>query len=87
MFIQLCLYFELPFVKYDVYKMVLLTDPHIKVSGDPENVKKAKEKIMAVLDTKVTNRRMWPPLLRNCIGARRRPIDAAASHCLSVGFL
>lgn len=28
-------------------------DPHIKVSGDPENIKKAKEKIMAVLDTKV----------------------------------
>lgn len=28
-------------------------DPHIKVQGDPENVKKAKEKIMAVLDTKV----------------------------------
>ena len=29
-------------------------DPHIKVQGDPENVKKAKEKIMAVLDTKVS---------------------------------
>lgn len=32
---------------------ILFVDPHIKVQGDPENVKQAKEKIMAVLDTKV----------------------------------
>ena len=31
-----------------------LLDPHIKVSGKRENVKEAKEKIMSVLDTKVS---------------------------------
>lgn len=35
------------------YLLVFLPDPHIKVSGEPESVKRAKEKIMAVLDTKV----------------------------------
>jgi len=29
------------------------TDPHIKVAGLPESVRQAKEKVMAVLDTKV----------------------------------
>jgi len=33
--------------------IIFALDPHIKVSGEPTNVKKAKEKIMAVLDTKV----------------------------------
>lgn len=33
---------------------VFLTDPHIKVSGKRDNVKEAKEKIMSVLDTKVS---------------------------------
>lgn len=31
-----------------------LTDPHIKVSGKKEDVKEAKEMIMSVLDTKVS---------------------------------
>lgn len=31
-----------------------LSDPHIKVSGKRDNVKEAKEKIMSVLDTKVS---------------------------------
>lgn len=30
------------------------TDPHIKVSGKKEDVKEAKEMIMSVLDTKVS---------------------------------
>ena len=34
-------------------KTCFLTDPHIKVAGLPESVRQAKEKIMAVLDTKV----------------------------------
>lgn len=31
-----------------------LIDPHIKVSGKKEDVKEAKEMIMSVLDTKVS---------------------------------
>jgi len=31
-----------------------ISDPHIKVSGKRDNVKEAKEKIMSVLDTKVS---------------------------------
>lgn len=35
---------------------LFLTDPHIKVSGKREDVQEAKEKIMSVLDTKVTDK-------------------------------
>lgn len=31
----------------------IFSDPHIKVAGLPDSVRQAKEKVMAVLDTKV----------------------------------
>lgn len=37
------------------HRFIVSADPHIKVSGDPENVKRAKDMIMAVLDTKVSS--------------------------------
>lgn len=39
-------------------------DPHIKVSGKRNNVKEAKEKIMSVLDTKVSFLVRWAYILR-----------------------
>lgn len=45
-FVDILLYFS--------YKFISFIDPHIKVSGKKENVKEAKEKIMSVLDTKVS---------------------------------
>ena len=30
-----------------------LLDPHVRVAGDPELVRSARERIMAVLDTRV----------------------------------
>lgn len=30
-------------------------DPHVRVAGEPESVRAAKERIMAVLDTRVKN--------------------------------
>lgn len=35
------------------HHFVDFSDPHIKVAGLPESVRQAKEKVMAVLDTKV----------------------------------
>ena len=35
--------------------MFYLTDPHIKVAGRLDDVRAAKEKIMQILDTRVSN--------------------------------
>jgi len=39
------------------------SDPHVRVAGEPESVRAAKERIMAVLDTRVKT--------KNCLIANR----------------
>ena len=50
---QFSILIKVIFSKEHGIKTCFLTDPHIKVAGLPESVRQAKEKIMAVLDTKV----------------------------------
>lgn len=42
-------------------------DPHIKVSGDPDDVKLAKDRIMSVLDTKVSGKGTCPQFVKSRI--------------------
>ena len=41
------------FILLDNQCFVSLKDPHVRVAGEPESVRAAKERIMAVLDTRV----------------------------------
>ncbi len=59
-----------------------LSDPHIKVSGKRDNVKEAKEKIMSVLDTKVSMSRQIGFLLFG-----RSLCISKMHHSLSRSFL
>lgn len=38
----------------EVFLYTLVVDPHVRVAGEPESVRAAKERIMAVLDTRVS---------------------------------
>jgi hypothetical protein len=34
--------------------IVIFADPHVRVAGEPEGVRAARERVMAVLDTRVS---------------------------------